>query len=294
MRNVYLNPSVRSEQTMYEDIIIEALKMYGQEVYYLPRRYQNTDDIFGDDPVSHFDKSYNLEMYIENTEGFDGEGDLFTKFGIELRDEATFIVARRRFEKSVGIEENDVSFYRPREGDLIYLKLSNSLFEIMKVETESPFYQLQDLPVFKMRAQLFENNGEDFDIGTNSIELAEETINYKLDITVTFDSNQIEDNFLVGETISYAVDSDTSIEAEVLEWDNTNNILTVIHVGRTDGVFGMFDSGNIITGESSDAEATVLSITELVDGLDNSVAQNDEFSNIDFVDFSENNPFGDP
>jgi len=287
-----MNPAVRSEQLMYEDIIIEAMKMYGQEVIYLPRRSQNVDNIFGDDPVSSFDTSYGLEMYVENTEGFDGEGDLFTKFGIELRDEATFIVARRSFEKTVGIKESDVSFYRPREGDLIYLTLSKSLFEIMKVDTESPFYQLQDLPVFKMRAQLFENNGEDFTIDGSLDQELETATNYKLDLTLSFDSDDLT-TFTVGELVETDEGNGVYLNAEVHAWDAVTNILTLIHVGRDDGQYGMYTVGDTVEGTSSGALGTITAITELVDGLDNSTSQNDEFGEIDFIDFSESNPFGD-
>jgi hypothetical protein len=291
-RNAFMNPSVLSEQTMYEDIIIEALKMYGQEVYYLPREYQNKDDILGDDPVSKFTKSYHLDMYIENAEGFDGEGDLFTKFGIELRDEATFIVARREYEKSVGVMHNDPSFYRPREGDLIYLTLSNSLFEIMKVDSESPFYQLQDLPVFKIRAQLFENNGEDFDLEGALDNVLETSTNYKIDLTLSFDSATHE-TFSIGEQVKVDEGNGVYLNSEVIDWNDATNTLTLIHIGRDDGQYGMYAVGDIVTGTSSGAIGTITAVNELVDGLDNSTSQNDEFSNIDFIDFSESNPFGD-
>jgi hypothetical protein len=95
-RNIYFSDAVRSEQNLYENIIIESLKMYGQDVYYLPRTIVNENRVLGEDVPSQFSHSYKIEMYIENSEGFDGEGDLFTKFGVEIRDEATFVVARRR------------------------------------------------------------------------------------------------------------------------------------------------------------------------------------------------------
>ena len=99
--NLYFNQKARSEQLLYEDIVIESLKTYGQDVYYLPRDLVNEDSILGDDPVSSFNSSYILEMYIENIEGFDGEGDLFTRFGVEIRDEVTLVVAKRRYETQV-------------------------------------------------------------------------------------------------------------------------------------------------------------------------------------------------
>ena len=93
-RNPNFSQKVKSEQNLYEDIIIESMKIYGQDVYYLPRTIVNENTILGEDVASSFTSSYKIEMYLENTEGFEGEGDLFTMFGVEIRDEATFIVAR--------------------------------------------------------------------------------------------------------------------------------------------------------------------------------------------------------
>ena len=169
-RNVYFNDKVRSEQNLYEDIVIESLKIYGQEVYYLPRDIVQEDRIFGDDIPSRFNSSHKIEMYIENIEGFDGEGDLFTRFGVEIRDEATFVVSRRRWTQAVARMDGGVTSVRPLEGDLIYLPLSNKLFQIMHVEHEQPFYQLSNLPIFKLRAQLFEYNDEDLDTGIDEIQ----------------------------------------------------------------------------------------------------------------------------
>ena len=118
--NLYFSQKVRSEQNLYEDIVIEALKTYGQDVFYLPRDLVNEDSILGDDPVSSFNSSYMLEMYIENTEGFEGEGDLFTRFGVEIRDEATFVVSRRRWADTVARYDNEITVERPKEGDVIY------------------------------------------------------------------------------------------------------------------------------------------------------------------------------
>ena len=93
--NQYFKQKVRSEQQLFEDLVIESLQMFGQDVYYLPREIVNKDKIFLDDVPSRFSDAYKVEMYIENTEGFEGE-DLFTKFGVELRDQATFIVSRKK------------------------------------------------------------------------------------------------------------------------------------------------------------------------------------------------------
>ena len=183
-RNIYFSDKVRSEQKLYENIIIESLKMFGQDVYYLPRTIVNENRVFGEDVPSKFSNSYKIEMYIENTEGFEGEGDLFTKFGVEIRDEATFIVARKRWNTTVGRVDNQIEGERPREGDLIFLPLSNSLFEVMHVEHEQPFYQLSNLPTFKMRCQLFEYSDEDLDTGIDQIDDIEKEYAYKYVLTI--------------------------------------------------------------------------------------------------------------
>lgn len=167
--NRYISQKVKSEQNLYEDLVIESLQFYGQDVYYLPREIVNKDRIFVDDIPSRFSNAYIIEMYIENIEGFDGEGDLFTKFGVELRDQATFVVARRRWKQLIGNRLTEANF-RPREGDLIYLPLSKSIFEIRKVETETPFYQLSQLPTFRMQCELFEYSDEDFDTEIDEID----------------------------------------------------------------------------------------------------------------------------
>lgn len=183
--NRFVGRGTRNEQGLLEDLTIESLKFYGQDVFYLPRTIVNEDTIFTEDIPSTFDTVYKVEMYIENTEGFDGEGDLFTKFGVEIRDQATFIMARRTWKKLVSIPEAQfVETARPREGDLIFLPLSNSLFQIMHVEHEQPFYQLNNLYTFKMRAELFEANDEDFDTSIPEIDQIEADYGYTFKVTV--------------------------------------------------------------------------------------------------------------
>lgn len=183
--NLYFSQKVRSEQGLYEDIIIEALKMYGQDVYYIPRDIVNENTIFGEDVPSRFNSSHKIEMYIENVDGFDGEGDLFTKFGVEIRDQATFVVARRRWTDAVKRIDSEITSVRPLEGDLIYLPLSGAMFQIMHVEHEQPFYQLSNLPTYKLRCELFEYNDEDFDTGTTTIDDIQKDYAYRYVLTFT-------------------------------------------------------------------------------------------------------------
>ena len=161
--NHYFSQKVRSEQQLYEDLIIESLKIYGQDVYYLPRTIVNQDRLLGEDIPSKFGSAYKVEMYIENTEGYEGEGDLMSKFGVQIRDSATFVLSLRTWERFVSLDSNLATSLRPNEGDLIYFPLTGSMFEIKFVEHEDPFYQVGKLFVFKLQCELFEYSGEDFD-----------------------------------------------------------------------------------------------------------------------------------
>ena len=294
--NQYFSRGSRSEQNLYEDLIIESLKMYGQDVYYIPREIVNKDVIFGDDVPSRFANAYKIEMYIENTEGFDGEGDLFTKFGIEIRDAATFLVARKRWNSVVkSFEQEDTKpFYRPREGDLIYLTLSGSIFEVTKVHDETPFYQLKNLPVFRMNCELFEYNDENFNTGIDEIDDVED---FAYQYVLHF--NSVSGSFERGEIVTQA-DSAYTLQGEVINYrvDSVAGpdayTLYLAHVGASDGLYHTFSTNQSVVGTVSSASAT----PSLVEELQNiqQTAQNDIFDSdvFSFIDFSESNPFGDP
>ena len=296
-RNIYFSESLRSEQNLYEDIVIESLKIYGQDVFYLPRDIVNEDTILGDDIPSRFNSSHIIEMYIENTEGFDGEGDLFTKFGVEIRDEATFVVSRRRWSAAVKQMDAEVTAVRPLEGDLIYLPMTKKLFQITMVEHEQPFYQLQNLPVFKLRCTLFEYNDEDLDTGVTDIDKIEKDYAYTYILTLNRNSDFIE----AGHKATMILDSASSLTmtGEVTKFSDSDSKLHLVHVGASDGTYRNFITNRTITisGDTTsrlvaDSDFTVTAIAE-----ENSISeneQNDFFSSgSSFLDFSENNPFGD-
>ena len=121
--NVFFSQAVQTEQNLVEDLIVESLRMYGHNVYYLPRKIVNEDTILGEAANSSFDDAYEVEMYLDGNEGFDGEGDLYAKFGVEVRDSATFVISRRTWERFVSLDVNLATGLRPNEGDLIYLPL---------------------------------------------------------------------------------------------------------------------------------------------------------------------------
>lgn len=289
--NIYFSQGTKSEQNLYEDLIIESLKMYGQDVYYLPRELVNVDEIFKDDVPSRFPSAYKIEMYIENIEGFDGDGDLFSKFGVEIRDAATFIVARKRWNTIVQrYEESEENrFYRPREGDLIYLTLSGSMFEITKVEDESPFYQLKNLPVFKMRCELFEYSDEDFDTNISGIDEIEEIGTYQTELVFS----SLTGDFIIGETVIQSFD-DYNMTGEIVSLDyyDPNNLkVYVAHYGSTNGEFHNFTTTQPVVGTSSNASGTPIDVNG-VQNIDKS-DQSESFENesLGIIDFSENNPF---
>ena len=229
-------------------------------------------------------------MYIDNIEGFDGEGDLFTKFGVEIRDEATFVVSRRRWKQTIKYTDNEINSNRPREGDLIYSEMSNKMFEITHVEHEQPFYQLQNVPVFKCRAQLFEFSDEDFDTGIERLDDIDKDYAYTYNLILQNNTDRIRQ----GMTVTQMLDSaqNLSITGEVSNYNNTTKVLSLIHVGATDGKFHNF----ITTRTVSIPGVGGFGITSVTE--DNKISnneQNDDFSTLtDFLDFTENNPFGDP
>ena len=289
--NPYLSQKVRAEQSLYEDLIVESIKFYGQDVYYLPREIVEREEIFLDAIQSQFSDAYKIEVYIENTDGFDGEGDIFTKFGIELRDQATFVVARRRWQQLVGDYLEDKQF-RPREGDVIFLPMSESLFEVKKVETESPFYQLSQLPLFRIQAELFEFSDEDFDTGIDAIDIVEAEHAYQYHIQMAEpDSNQ-GGFYNTGEYV-YQTFDDFELEGEVTTWNSETRILSIAHSGANDGDLHIWSTDREIVSESG-ARFMPLTVNEGENEIQR-LSQNevfDDFAN-DFLDFSEGNPFGD-
>ena len=174
--NVYFDTGTTSEQRLYEDLIIEQLKIYGQDVYYLPRKLANKDTIFGEDPASSFDDSYIIEMYVNNTDGFMGEQEIIKKFGLELRDDIKFTVSKLRWETLISNNSDLQTTLRPNEGDLVYFPTTKAFFEIQFVEHEQPFYQQNALPVYQLSCTKWEYASERIDTGITAIDTVEDDI----------------------------------------------------------------------------------------------------------------------
>jgi len=168
--NPYFLQGSPSEQRLVQDLINEQLSIYGQDVLYMPRKIINEKKIIKEIIVSKFDDSFRIEAYISTFNGFGGNGDILSKFGVRSTDEITFIISKERYEDFItpklNLFSNDIKVpTRPQEGDLIYLPLDNALFEIKYVEVKTPFYQLNNLYTYELRCELFEYEDEIIDTG---------------------------------------------------------------------------------------------------------------------------------
>ena len=163
-----------AEKRLHEDVIIESLKIFGQDIYYLPRTLVNRDLVMGEDTSSRFDDSYLLEMYFESNQGFAGENELINKFGLEIRDDTTLVVSKRRFEEHVASKATLTATGRPNEGDILYVPLLKGFFEILFVEDQEPFYQLGNLPVYKLKVTRWEYASEQINTGVNVLDSVED------------------------------------------------------------------------------------------------------------------------
>lgn len=313
-RNVYFSQTVRSEQNLYEDLIVEALKIYSQDVYYIPRHMLSRDMILNEAVESRFEDAYMIEMYLESVDGFDGDGTLFTKFGLEIRDQATFVVAKRTWEKLVGLWNNTIVSGRPNEGDLIYLPLSKSFMEIKFVDHQQPFYQLSKFPVYKLRCENFEYSNEEVNTGIAEVDALQRSsaTEYVFEI-----DNSNGTNFIIGEYVRQTLVSSTSttaaveVYAKVLRFEKTSSTDTLkIYLGGLTSNTGKFELFKLtegvedqLTGDKSGAAWDITKIYDIatVDSDKTFVNNNQQGQNYDFeqqandiIDFTEHNPFGEP
>jgi hypothetical protein len=173
-RNTYFTQGTSSEQTLIENIIIESMKIYGQDFYYIPRTLVGKDEILGEDRLSQFKEAFSIEMYLETNQGFEGQGAFIEKFGLMMEQSATLTVSRSRWNTLVGTKSHEVQLpSRPCEGDLLYFPLTKGLFEIKFVQHQDPFYQLGKLYVYRLNVELFQYASEHIDTGIAAIDVFE-------------------------------------------------------------------------------------------------------------------------
>jgi len=286
VKNTYFSHGTHSEKTLYEDLIIEQLKIFGHEVHYLPRTTVTEDKILGETPDSKYTEAYQIEMYIEDVNGFAGQGDLIGKFGLDMKDEITFVVSRRSFELLVDQPSNTISINRPREGDIIWMPLFKKFWQVDYVEDEDPMYQINDLPIFKLKCSAWEYSSESVDTGVLDIDEKLNAITQDvLENQITLESGTTSSGALLSENIAGDVNALLSEAGDTIvdETDGDNMILEddpnyLEYIILEDAVTeNMASDTNYGDNKSFDTAA----------GLDDFDSDNDIF------DFSERNPFGD-
>ena len=282
----FINYNSKYEQNLIEDLVIETIKIHGLDMYYVPRELATNGGIFGDDPTSFFSQHFVMEFYIQNVDGFEGEGDFIGKFGLEINDRATLVVSKKRFQQIT-------DKFRPLEGDLIFFPLSKKLFEIKFVEHENPFYQLGKNYVYSLTVENFEFGEED--IRTQIPEIQEVVNKYEYGVTLEF-SNLV-GSFAVGQTVFSLGEgiSSGSINDAVAKGEITTlseNSMKVVN--NTGAWLPSTSSSDYFLLNDSGSYAKIMSIDNTVD--QNVFNDNDKIDDYvtEFLDFSEENPFGSP
>ena len=283
MKSIYFpqHGGVSTEQGLIQSLVDEQIKLFGSDVYYLPRKM--IKDVALDDILySEFNTQYMIEMLLINVEGFGSPSEFISKFGLRITDEITMVVSQNRWSQ-VFQEFADITTVdgRPNEGDLIYLPLTEDLYEIKFVEREAPFYQLGQNYIYTMTAELYELGNDEFETGIEEIDEIEEI--FAPSITIDMDP-QATTHYIQGETVTGGT---TGTTAEVSFWDRDNHTLTLINRN------GNFTPGETITGSESGVVQDSVEVDNLtlenVEYADNKYI---ETTADDLLDFTERNPFG--
>lgn len=182
MASVYYSHGRKSEQLFHEDLVVESINIYGQEFFYIPRVLVAKDEILGEDRLSQFKTAYGIDMYLENVDGFEGQGAFIQKFGLMMEQSATLTVARRKWEQLIGRYGKTIIPARPCEGDLLYFPLTGGLFEIKFVTHQDPFYQIGKLFVYKLQVELFQYASEKIRTGYDNIDAFESLKTFDIEV----------------------------------------------------------------------------------------------------------------
>lgn len=232
--NFFNNYDSYNEQQLVEDLIVEAIRIYGKDVYYLPRTVVNYKQLYGEDNISQYNQACLIEMYPKNPMGFAGQGDLMSKFGIYINDTITFTVSKRVFMDEIGTPNN---FPRPREGDLIYFPINKKIFVIEHVEHEAIFYQMGTLQTYDLQCELWEYSNEQFNTGILEIDLIQQAFSFAItefsmlaeDGQFTIADEQgfpfIREEYVFGQQVGPYLEDNDIIETEsntILDFSETN------------------------------------------------------------------------
>ena len=278
--NLYFNNvTSHAEQELINDLTSEVIQLHGMDVFYIPRTLIKEDPLLDEDVLSRFEVAYEIEMYIKGTEGFGGEGDLVSKFGLDVRDEVIFTVHKDRFNLATDMD-------KPLEGDLVFLPINKGLFEIKFVEHEQPFYQAGKNYSFDITCELFQYSEEQFEKGVPEvIRDIEREQSAAIDFVMTAGgsgSYTIDEEVYQGVSLAAA-----TAQGTVVSWNAATRTL------RANDTSGTFVAGESIYGDDSNA---VWSLTSYDDQAlpTTPFADNVEFETEadSILDFSESNPFG--
>ena len=280
--NSFFTQGTTGEQDLVGSLVTEQIKMFGKDVYYIPRTLVDRDSVFEEDSLSAFNGAYLIEAYIEDATGFRGDGDMFSKFGVRISDQVTFIISRERFTAAVDDNAQLIVEGRPNEGDLIHLPMANKTFEIQFVEHEVPFYQLGKVHVWGLRCELFEYSDEDFNTGVTEVDALE--VNFANAVTINVADGGTGD-FVAGEIVT---GGSSNVTSEVKTWNSATRQLVVYNRS------GMYAIPETLTGNTSGAAWT----SATYNTLNNMNSETDQNFTLEtqadaILDFTESNPFGD-
>jgi len=272
------------EQRLIENLIIESIKTYGIDVYYCPRTLNDEDTLMGEDNTSSYNSAHTIEMYIKSVDGFEGEGDFISKFGLQIKDQITFTVAKRRWaELNVQGEGRAES---PAEGDLIYFPTTEAIFQVMFIEDEAVFYQTGGLQTYDLLCELFYYSDQNLNTGIDAIDKVEREQSYSIAFTLNTGSG----NYTIGETVYQGASlGAATVKGEVAKWDAGSKILTLMNMT------GNFSGTVNIIGDSSSASYSITSFDAQESAADTqATATNKEIEAAAdaIIDFTEGNPFG--
>lgn len=291
-KNPYFKFGTNSEQNIVENLIIECLEIYGQELFYIPRTLVSKDEILGEDRLSEFKNAYPIEMYFENVDGFGGNGAFMSKFGLMIEQSATLVVARKRWQQAVAQYGQTILPNRPAEGDLLYFPLTGGLFEIKFVQHQNPFYQIGKLYTYKLDIELFQYASERIDTNYSIINDFESLKTFDIDPLVTkfgmIDSIQVTNMGENYTTATVTITSTTGKGATAIA-EISNGSISAINV--TSPGTGYKDVTVVIAGDGTNATASATLIND-IDKVE-SYGDNNSFKREaeSFV-FNDRNPFG--
>ena len=269
------------EQKFIENLVVESIEIYGQDIYYVPRTIVNKDSVFEEDSDGKFESAKAIRAYVNNVEGWEGQGELLSKFGVRIEDKTTFIFSRDKFKEHVDDSTVLNVEGRPNEGDLIWFPTTKHLFQIMFVEAEKPFYQLGKGYVWECQCELFEYSDEEIDTGITDLDNIETAFANAITVGLVAGGSG---TFTAGETVTGGT---SNVTAEVKSFDAATRTLIVINRS------GTFSVPETITGGTSSASWTTATYNT-INNTNSEYDQNNDFETADndIIDFTETNPFG--